>query len=91
MLNSNPKISESCAVGIPDELKGEKVKVFVVLGDGEKATAEELLDYCRTKLAAYKCPAQVEFRSELPKSIVGKTLRRELRDPGEKQDGERSF
>lgn len=91
VLNSNPKISESCAVGIPDELKGEKVKVFVVLGDGEKATAEELLDYCRTKLAAYKCPAQVEFRSELPKSIVGKTLRRELRDPGEKQDGERSF
>jgi long-chain acyl-CoA synthetase len=91
VLNSHPKVSESCAVGIPDELKGEKVKVFVVLGERESATAEELLDYCRTQLAAYKCPALVEFRRELPKSIVGKPLRRELRDSGAKQDGKRNF
>ncbi|OPY89510.1 MAG: Long-chain-fatty-acid--CoA ligase [Syntrophus sp. PtaU1.Bin208] len=80
VLNNHPKIAEVCAVGVPDEIKGEKVKVFVVLKEDQTATEGELLDYCRTKLAAYKCPSFVEFRRELPKSIVGKTLRRELRD-----------
>jgi len=72
--------SRSCAVGMPDEIKGEKVKVFVVLKEGETATEQELLDYCRTRLAIYKVPAALEFRMELPMSVVGKILRRELRD-----------
>jgi len=80
VFNSNPKIQEACAVGIPDWKKGEKVKVFVVLKDGEAATEQEFLDYCRTRLAVYKLPAVIEFRTELPKSNVGKILRRELRD-----------
>jgi len=67
-------------VGMPDEIKGEKVKVFVVLKEGETATEQELLDYCRTRLAIYKVPAALEFRMELPMSVVGKILRRELRD-----------
>ncbi|SEL95030.1 long-chain acyl-CoA synthetase [Syntrophus gentianae] len=80
VLTSHPKVAEVCAVGVPDEIKGEKVKVFVVLKEGQSVTEGDLLDYCRAKLAAYKCPSLVEFRGELPKSIVGKTLRRALRD-----------
>jgi len=80
VLDSHPKIQESCAVGIPDWKKGEKVKAFVVLKEGETATEQELLDYCRARLALYKLPAALEFRRELPKSNVGKILRRELRD-----------
>jgi len=78
VLHGNPKIQEACAVGIPDYRKGEKVKVFVVLREGETATEQELLDYCRTRLAVYKLPSVIEFRAELPKSNVGKILRREL-------------
>ncbi|OPY10675.1 MAG: Long-chain-fatty-acid--CoA ligase [Syntrophus sp. PtaB.Bin001] len=78
VLNGHPKIQESCAVGIPDERKGEKVKVFLVLKEGETTTEQELLDFCRERLAAYKLPAEIEFRKELPKSHLGKTLRRKL-------------
>jgi len=85
VLAGHPKIAETCAVGIPDERRGEKVKVFAVLKDGETATEEELLAYCRTKLAVYKLPAVIEFRPELPKSQVGKILRRELRDAERKK------
>lgn len=80
VLNRHPKISESCAVGIPDWKKGEKVKVFVVPKEGETVTEAELMEYCRTRLAAYKLPAAIEFRGELPHSNVGKVLRRALRD-----------
>lgn len=80
IFTGHPKIAEACAVGIPDERKGEKVKVFAVLKQGETASETELLEYCRTRLAAYKLPAAIELRPELPKSQVGKILRRELRD-----------
>jgi len=75
----HPKIQEACAIGIPDPRRGESVKLFVVLKEGETATQEELIEYGRTKLAAYKLPVEVEFRKELPKTNVGKVLRKQLR------------
>jgi len=75
----NPKIQEACAIGIPHPHRGEAVKVFVVLKEGETATQEELLEYCRNKLAKFKLPTEIEFRIELPKTNVGKILRKDLR------------
>jgi len=75
----NPKIQEACAIGIPHPHRGEAVKVFVVLKEGETTTQEELLEYCKTKLAKYKLPTEIEFRIELPKTNVGKILRKDLR------------
>jgi len=59
-------------------LRGERIKAFVVLKDGERATATELLEHCRKRLAKFKMPKQIEFRNELPKTLVGKVLRRVL-------------
>jgi long-chain acyl-CoA synthetase len=75
----NPKVQEACSIGVPDPKRGENVKVFVVLKEGETATQEELIDFCKEKLAKYKLPTEIEFRDELPKSNVGKILRKELR------------
>ena len=75
----HPKVQEACAIGIPDPKRGENVKVFVVLKAGETATQEEMIEFCTTKLATYKLPSEIEFREELPKSTVGKILRKELR------------
>jgi long-chain acyl-CoA synthetase len=76
----HPKVSDAITIGIPDEYRGETVKVFIQLKPGETATAEELLAYCREHLTAYKVPRQVEFRLELPRTNTGKALRRILRD-----------
>jgi long-chain acyl-CoA synthetase len=78
VLYEHPKILEAAAMGIPMEGKGERIKVYVVLKPEETATEEEIVEFCRANLAAYKVPKVVEFRSQLPKSIVGKILRREL-------------
>ncbi len=75
----HPGVLECAAVGIPDEKSGEAVKLFVVKRD-ESLTAAGLLAHCRTQLTGYKMPREVEFRKELPKTNVGKILRRELRD-----------
>jgi long-chain acyl-CoA synthetase len=75
----HPKVEEACAIGIAHETRGEQVKVFVVLKAGQTATEQELIDYCKDKLAKYKLPTKIEFRTELPKSTVGKILRKELR------------
>jgi long-chain acyl-CoA synthetase len=64
--------------GVPDAYRGETVKAFVVLKPGETATAEEIVEFCRLHLAPFKVPRKVEFRAELPKSMVGKYLRRVL-------------
>ena len=80
-----PKIQEACVVGIPDSYRGETVKAFVVLRDGEKASPEEVIEFCRQKLARYKVPTIVEFRKELPKSHVGKVLRKILREEEERK------
>ncbi|MGB5987705.1 MAG: long-chain fatty acid--CoA ligase [Desulfobacterales bacterium] len=75
----NPKVQEATAIGVPHPKRGEQVKVFVVLKEGQEATQEELIDYCKDKLATYKLPTMIEFRQELPKSNVGKILKKELR------------
>ena len=80
VLYQHPKIADAVSVGIPDEYRGETVKAFVVLKEGKTATEEEIIHFCREKLAAYKSPKLVEFRDELPKSAVGKILRKVLRD-----------
>lgn len=80
VLFEHPKVLEAVVAGVPDAYRGETVKAFVVLKEGEQATEEEIMSYCKNKLAAYKVPRAVEFRTELPKTAVGKVLRRFLRD-----------
>ncbi|GAB4525904.1 MAG: long-chain fatty acid--CoA ligase [Anaerolineales bacterium] len=77
-ISSNPKVLEVGVAGIPDPYRGETVKAWVVLKPGETATADEIKDWCRERLAKFKVPTHVEFRDELPKTTVGKILRREL-------------
>jgi long-chain acyl-CoA synthetase len=79
VLYQHPKVSEGCAIGVPDPYRGETVKVFVVLKEGQTATEKEIIDFCKQKLAPYKVPKLVEFVPSLPKSGVGKILRKELR------------
>ena len=78
VIAENPKVLEVGVAGIPDPYRGESVKAWVVLKPGETATAEEIRDWCKERLAKYKVPTEVEFRDELPKTNVGKILRREL-------------
>lgn len=75
----HPKVQEATAIGIPHPKRGEAVKVFIVLKEGTTATQEEMIAFCHEKLAKYKWPTEVEFRTELPKSNVGKVLKKELR------------
>jgi len=71
---------EAAAIGVPVGGANQRAKVFVVLKPGETATAEEIIEFCREKMARFKIPTQVEFRKELPKSHVGKVLRKVLRE-----------
>ncbi|HEY2819059.1 MAG TPA: long-chain-fatty-acid--CoA ligase [Casimicrobiaceae bacterium] len=84
VLAMNPGVLECAAVGVPDKKSGEAVKLYVVKKD-PGLTADALLQYCRENMTGYKCPREVEFRNELPKSNVGKILRRELRDEARKK------
>lgn len=78
VLFKHPKIKEAAVVGIPSGYRGETVKAYIVLKDGETATEDEIKAYCRENLARYKVPEIIEFRKELPKSAVGKVLKRVL-------------
>ncbi len=78
-LYEHPLVQEACAIGVPHETRGESIKVFVVMKEGKTATSEELIKYCSEKLAKYKLPTEIEFRDELPKTNVGKILRKDLR------------
>jgi len=80
VLFKHPKVKDAITVGIPDEYRGETVKSYVQPVEGAEVTAEELIAYCREHLAPYKVPRSIEFRSELPRSTVGKAFRRKLRD-----------
>jgi long-chain acyl-CoA synthetase len=80
VLFEHPAVKEAAVIGVPDEHRGETVKAFVVLKEGQSATAEEIIAFCRERMAAYRVPRMVEFRDDLPKTIIGKVLRRELRD-----------
>ena len=82
VLYQHEAVREAAVVGVPDAYRGETVKAFVSLRPGKAATAEELIAFCRSQMAAYKYPRQVEFVDELPKTVSGKLLRRELRARG---------
>ncbi len=75
----HPKVMEATAIGVPHPSRGEQAKVFVVLNEGESATEEELIEYCKGKLATFKLPTMIEFRKELPKTNVGKILKKDLK------------
>jgi long-chain acyl-CoA synthetase len=78
VLYLHPKVREAAVIGIPDDFQGERVKAFVVPHDGEVPSADEIVAFCRKHLVAYKVPTQVEFRDSLPKTLIGKVLRRVL-------------
>jgi long-chain acyl-CoA synthetase len=78
VLLMHPKVREAVVAGVPDAYRGETVKAFIVLKAGERATEEEIVEFCRLHLAVFKVPRRVDFRSELPKTMVGKYLRRVL-------------
>ncbi len=82
VLYDHPKIQDAATVGIPDYFYGEEVKSFVVLKPGQECLEEELLDYCRQRLAAFKCPKSISFLEEMPKSPGGKIIRRKLAESG---------
>ena len=78
VLYQHPKILEAAVAGVADPYRGETVKAYVVLKPGETATAEDIMAFCRERLAAFKSPKIVEFRESLPKTMIGKILRRQL-------------
>jgi long-chain acyl-CoA synthetase len=82
VLASHPAVAEVGVAGVADDVKGEAVKAWVVLRAGQAVSESDLRGFCREKLAPYKVPSRIEFRSELPKTMVGKVLRRALRDGG---------
>jgi len=84
-LATHPAVMDSAAIGKPHAIKGEEVKAFVVLKPGRAATAEELIAHARTQLAPFKVPHEIEFRDSLPKTLIGKTLRRQLADEDKKK------
>ncbi len=79
-LMTNPKVSLVAVKGVPDDKLGEEVKAYIVLKAGQSATAEEIMEFAKTGLAAYKYPRFIEFRSDLPMTATGKILKRELKD-----------
>jgi long-chain acyl-CoA synthetase len=87
VLYEHPEVVEGVAVGVPDEYRGETVKVFVVKKEGSSLKEEDLIAHCKDNLAPYKVPQLVEFREELPKSAVGKLLKRVLADEERKKAG----
>jgi len=83
VLFQHPKVAEAVAIGVKDQYRGETVKAFIVLKPGEKCTEEEIIKFCKEKLAPYKVPKLVEFRDSIPKSAIGKILRKILREEEE--------
>ena len=79
VLYTHPAIQEAAVVGIPDEYRGEDVAAFVTLQPGTEADAEEIMTFCRARLASYKAPHRVTFIDQLPKTSSGKILRRTIR------------
>jgi len=79
VLYAFPPVAEAAIVGVPDRLMGEEVRAFVVLKRDAHATAEDVMAFCQSRLARYKCPKEIRFVDSLPKSPIGKILRKELR------------
>lgn len=89
VLYEHPAIVEAAVIGVEDPYRGETVKAFIVVKKGENLTEQELDQFCRKQLAAYKVPRQYEFRDELPKTMIGKVLRRKLMEEEEEKAKER--
>ncbi|UNB55998.1 AMP-binding protein [Mycolicibacterium sp. YH-1] len=85
VLYSHLAVREAAVVGVPDQYRGETVKAVISLKPGTSCTAEELIEFCKSRMAAYKYPRLVQFRDDLPKAATGKILRRELRTESEQQ------
>jgi long-chain acyl-CoA synthetase len=79
VLYQHPAVLEAAVIGIPDEYRGETVKAFVSLRAGQDVSEADLIAFCKERMAAYKYPRSIELVSELPKTVTGKILRRELR------------
>jgi long-chain acyl-CoA synthetase len=81
-LYQHPAVREAAVVGVPDAYRGETVKAYVAVKSGYegKVKPEELIEFCKARMANYKYPRQIEFLDEVPKTVTGKFLRRELRD-----------
>ena len=84
VLYQHPAVREAAVVGVPDDYRGETVKAFVSLRPGAQAEPAELIQFCKERMAAYKYPRVVELVDELPKTVTGKILRRELRVPSDR-------
>ena len=88
ILDANEKVQMSCVIGIPDPYKMQAVKAFIMLKPGVPSTEEtrnEIMDYCRERIAKYAMPKEIEFREELPKTLVGKVAYRVLQEEEEKK------
>ncbi len=81
-MYTHPKVLRACAVGIPDEKRGESVKLFIVTKPGETMTENEAIEYCKERLSPYKVPKCVEFIDELPLTAIGKPDRKVLKTAG---------
>lgn len=79
-IYAHPAVTECAVIGIPDAIYGETLKAVVVLAEGASLTEGELIEHCRTRLAAYKVPSSISFTDVLPKGPTGKILKRELRE-----------
>ena len=79
-MYTNPKIALATVIGIPDEIKGELAKAYIVLKEGETAEEKEIIDYVRARMAKFKAPRMVEFVDSLPQGPTGKILKKELRE-----------
>ena len=85
VLHEHPDVAMACAIGVPDPYRGETVKAFIVPMPGKIITEEEIIEFCRQRLAAYKVPKLIEFRESLPTSIIGKVMRKILREEERKK------
>jgi long-chain acyl-CoA synthetase len=80
VLYQHPKVLEAAVIGLPDDMRGEKIVAYLILKPGETATVAEIRAFCRERLAQYKQPRTIVFRDSLPKALTGKILRRQLRE-----------
>lgn len=87
ILSTHPGVALSAVIGVPDSTTGEKVKAYIKLKPGVKGSEKEILDFCRKNMTGYKRPRSVEFKDDLPTSMVGKVLRRVLREEALKKRG----
>ena len=85
ILFRHPRGFEACCIGISDQYRGESLKAYIVVKSGEHLTEEDIVSFCKDKMVAYKVPKEVEFIDELPKSAIGKVLRRTLKEIDKKK------